>query len=172
MKIRNTKYKIQNTWSQLGSTLIELLMYMGLFAILLLILLQVFSSIIQVQLDSEATSSISQDGQYILSRLTYDILRSTAIVIPSTLGASSSALTLTINNSAYAYIIATSGGKLVLGTDNLNSYNTTFSNFSVTKLASTNGLTTLTFSFALTSVAKPVQGPRSETFKTTVGLRR
>lgn len=164
--------KKQNTTFQLGFTLIELLMYMGLFAILLLILLQVFTTIVEVQLDSQASSSVAEDGQYILSRLTYDILRSTAVVTPASLGATSSALTLTINNSAFTYAISTSGGQLVLGTDSLNGYDTTVSHFAVTKLASTNGLATLTFSFTVTSKTQPVQGSRTQNFQTTIGLRK
>ena len=47
---------------QKGFSLVELLLYMGLFSILLASLMQLFGAIIAVRLESEATSAVLQDG--------------------------------------------------------------------------------------------------------------
>lgn len=152
-----------------GFTLVELLLYAGLFSILLIVLLSLFSSLISIQLESESTSNITQDGQFLLARLNYDIARSDAIVLPATLGASQSAMTLTIASSSAQY--TTSQGNLLLGTDKLNSFATTVSNFSVTRLTNANNDDILSISFILTSAILEKSGTRTETFTTTINRR-
>src|SRR5690242_20616871 len=66
-----------------GFTLIELLIYMGIFSILLLILTKMFTAIIDVHLESQATSSVSQDGNYIMTRLSSDIRKAKTVVLPA-----------------------------------------------------------------------------------------
>ncbi len=46
-----------------GTSLIELVLYMGLLSILMIILTQTFGSIMQARLDSEATSSVQQNAK-------------------------------------------------------------------------------------------------------------
>src|SRR5260221_10945575 len=81
---------------QRGFTLMELLLYMGIFSVLLVVLMQLFTSILSLHAESQATSSVDQDGNFALMRLAYDIHRSSSIVTPA-LGASSRTLTLKIN---------------------------------------------------------------------------
>lgn len=175
MKIQETRYKLQNKihsfWSsnRAGFTLIELLLYAGLFTILLVVLLQLFTSLISAQLESEATSTISQDGQYILARLGYDISKSDAVLQPATFGASQSAMTLTIASTSAQYTL--SQGNLFLGTDRLNSYAITVSNFYVTRLTNSNAQDSLTVSFVLTSNNILSSGTKTETFQTTINRR-
>lgn len=161
--------KKHNIKGQYGFTLVELLLYAGLFAILLVVLLQLFTSLISVQLESEATSSITQDGQYILAKLTHDISSSDAVILPVTPGASSSAMTLTIASSSAVYTL--SQGNLLLGTEKLNSYATSVSNFSVTRLTNANNQDSLEVSFILTSINTLTSGNKTETFQTTINRR-
>lgn len=154
---------------QSGFTLVELLLYAGLFTILLVVFLQLFSSIIGVQLESESRSAISQDGQYILQRLSYDIMRADSVVSPTTLGATASAMTLTISGSSSAYIV--SGGNLLLGSDQLNSFATQVNNFSVLRLSNSNGADSLQISITLTSLTMESSGAKTKTFQTTVSRR-
>src|SRR5258708_14824797 len=88
-KVLSIKYKGKNkgftTFSlhERGFTLVEMLIYMGIFSLMLIALTQIFTSIIDVQLESQSNGSVSQDGQYILSRLSYDISRAQDIATPS-----------------------------------------------------------------------------------------
>ena len=165
---------------QVGFTLIEFLMYMGIFAILLLALFQLLTSILDSQEESQATSSVEEDGKFILTRLTYDIqsaqasASAQAIVIPSTVGTPSATLKLTIGNTAYIY--ATNSGNLVV-TNNLvtnapiNGYDTTVSNVSFTRLGNPGGKNAITASFTLTSKTTRTEGPEVRTYTTTIGTR-
>lgn len=160
-----------------GFTLVELLLYMGIFSILLVALFQLFTSIIDTQIQSQSSSSVFLDGQYILNRFRYDMQRTKNIIIPSSQGAQATAAKLSINNDTYTYSLA--DGNLSLTNDTasttgqLNSADTTVSNLNFTRLSDTQGknIDTLTISFKLTSNIIKRGGPKAENFKTTVGIR-
>jgi prepilin-type N-terminal cleavage/methylation domain-containing protein len=95
-----------------GFTLIELLLYMGIFSILLTVSLQMFGSVFELQLESQATSSVDVDGKFILNRFGYDITRADSITIPVSVGQSSSSMTIVINGQSFSYGL--SGGNLNL----------------------------------------------------------
>lgn len=67
---------------QYGFTMVELLLYMGIFSILLIVLLQLFSGILATHTESQATSSVDQDGNFLLARLAYDIHNASSITSP------------------------------------------------------------------------------------------
>src|SRR3989344_9090196 len=69
-----------------GVTLIELLLYMGLLALFLLVLTDIFVAITSVRTETETTSAVEQDGRFIISRLAYDVSRADSISIPPQLG--------------------------------------------------------------------------------------
>jgi prepilin-type N-terminal cleavage/methylation domain-containing protein len=85
-----------------GFTLVELLIVMGVMSILMVILFQVFGSILTMKLRSEATTAVAQDSRYLLTRLTYDISRASNITLPTALSSGSS-LGLLIQGSTYLY---------------------------------------------------------------------
>src|SRR3989344_5780243 len=101
--------------SSKGFTLIEIIIYMALLAIFLLTLTDIFVSILDVQLESDATSAVEQDGRYILSRMAYDISRASDINIPPQIGQTRSNLIMTIGVESYEY--AENGGYLQLIND-------------------------------------------------------
>lgn len=156
-----------------GFTLVEILMYMGILTFLLLILTQILTSILGVQLESEATSSVQQDGRFILSRLVHDINHAENIAVPATPSAQTSALELIINGSSNIYSL--SGENFVIansfGSNNLNSYGTTVSNLSFRRLGNVGGKNTITVSFTMASVVRLEQGPEVEDFLMTAGVR-
>ncbi len=175
-KVLCIKYKGKNR----GFTLVEMLIYMGIFSIMLIALTQIFTSIIDVQLESQSNGSVSQDGQYILSRLTYDIQRAQDIATPSAqaLGTPSSTLGLVINDvNGTSYTYASSSGNLVvtnnLGTNQLNGYDTSLSEVSFTRLGNSGAgnKNTITFSFTLTSKTARNSVYQSRTFQSSIGLR-
>ena len=160
-----------------GFTLVELLLYIGIFSILIVTLFQLFTSIIDTQLQSQSSSSVFLDGQYILNRFKYDIQRAKSIITPSFSGGQGETAKLSIDDSAHTYSLV--GGNLILTNDvastagQLNSLDTAVSNLNFTRLSDTQAKNTdtLTISFRLTSNIIKRGGPKAENFKTTVGIR-
>ncbi len=159
-----------------GFTLVELLLYMGIFSILLTVTLQMFGSVFEFQLESEANSSVDVDGKFIINRFSYDVSRASSITLPIALGASGSALTIVVDNQNLTYSL--SDGVINLNnastgtTDQLNSSETTATNLSFTKLEGvTGGKDLIQMSFTLTSEVTKRKGKEVREFQTTGGLR-
>jgi type II secretory pathway pseudopilin PulG len=156
-----------------GFTLVELLVYMALMSIFLLVLLDIFTTILNTKLASESTSGISQDSRYILSKLSYDVNNSDSISTP-TLGSTSAILQLTASGSANTY--ALSGGNLVKTQGgvsmNLNGTDTMFDAISFKNMGKAGGKPTIQVIYTVRSKII-VQGGRTEvqTINTTVGTR-
>ncbi len=100
--------------SQLGVTLVELLIYMALLMGFLTLLSGVFVSTLEVQSASIDTARIEQDSQYLFSRLEYDLGRSTAIITPVNNGDTDP--TLEIVTAAGNLIYFAEAGQLKLAT--------------------------------------------------------
>ncbi len=171
--IKNFKLKIKNC--PRGFTLIEILIFMGIFSILILSMFQLLTSILDVQLESQSTSSVSQDGRYILNRLTYDIKKATIVTSP-TLGSQGQSLLISDGVTNYTYNL--SDGNLVLNnsatgtTDQLNSVNTSVSNLNFLTLSDTNAENkTVTVSFTVNSKTIRREGINTKNFSTTIGTR-
>ena len=150
---------------------------MALLSIFLLTLTDIFVSILDVQLESDATSAVEQDGRFILSRLSYDIPRATDISTPHQIGQTRSNLIMTIAGvTTYEY--KENGGDLQLindlGTNNLNSSESTISNLSFQRIANSavpDTKDTIKIQFTITSKTIRSGGPETKTFQTTIGRR-
>lgn len=161
---------------QKGLTLIELLVYMGLFSILLIPLMRLFASIIAVRLESEATSAVIQDGRYILSKLSYDIHRASDITSP-VLGSSDS--TLHIRGTGIDYTYKLDGGNLVVINNNigpkeisLNGGGTDIPQISFTTLGNGTGKNVVSINMKVESKVIRQGGKKElKTFQTIVGIR-
>ncbi|KKT77243.1 MAG: hypothetical protein UW73_C0025G0015 [Microgenomates group bacterium GW2011_GWB1_44_8] len=94
-------------------TIVELLLYMGLLAIFLLVLTDIWVSAMEALTRTENVAAITSDGRYILARLAYDVGQSGAI-------------NYTLN-----------GGNLSSSGQQLNSYATTVDSFLVTPVDDT-----------------------------------
>ena len=160
---------------QKGTTLIELAIYMGLLAILLTVFASLFTSIIDVQLESATTSQVNQDGRYILAKLSYEMDSAQSIVTPAAPSASTSS-TLTIQSNAVnsTYTLNGSGNLQVVtgsNTDVLNSSDTTISDVTFQRIG--NGTTddTIQIGFTVTSKTERASGEaESQQFQTTLSL--
>ena len=157
-----------------GYSLIELVLYIGILAILLAVLTSIFTSIVDVQLESSATSSVNQDGRYLLSKLLYDVKSSSSIVIPATPGTQSSTLQLTINSINYTYSLnGSSNLQVVNNTTNevnvLNSYDTTISGLTFTRIGNGGSNDTVRVSYTVKSRTTQRSGQETKTFTTTLG---
>ena len=161
--------------SQKGFTLVELLLYMGIFAIILVVTLQMFGSVFEAHLESQANSDVGADGRFILNRFIYDMNRAQNISTPSSAGSASDTLSILIDGSTFTYGV--SNNNLILQdsgnntSDQLNSEGTDVSQISFIRLAGGDGKDVIQLSFTLTS--KVVRRTKKEVmdFQTTGGLR-
>ena len=161
---------------KLGYTLVELLVFMGIISILLVMISNMFASIVDVREESESISAIEQDGNHILARFAYDIPRAQTINSPASLGQNGSTLDISIDGINNLY--NTSNG-IRTSTNNygvlqLNSANTSVSDLNFLRLGNTDDTEredTIRVSFTVTSRIVRVSGPESKNFQTTVGLR-
>lgn len=162
------KFKINR-----GFTLVEILLYMALLSIFLITLVDVLVSVLDVQLESQATSAVDIDSRFISSRLNYDILRASAITTPSSLGGVSNNLVMTVGGTQYNYSL--SGGNLVLndgsGSYNLNSSQSKLVSISFQKLGNTGGKETINVVYTLESETTRASGKESRTIDTVFGRR-
>ncbi len=162
-------HKIQ---SKKGFTVVELLLYMGILSVLLITLTDVFSSIVNVRIESESTSAVEQDGDFILSRFMYDISHASSITSP-TLGSSASALQIVISSVSNTYSLNSSNLQISNsnGTDVLNSINTTVSNLSFKQLGKSGGKNSIQINYTVHSKATQQTGVATKNYQTTIGLR-
>jgi type II secretory pathway pseudopilin PulG len=160
---------------QKGFTIIELLLYMGLFSVITLVTLQMFGTVFDAQVESQATSGVSVDGRYILSRFSYDMNRASSIVSPAANGSSGTSFGFIADGDSITYSL--SGGNLILTntTDGvsgrLNSDGSTVSDLNFQRLSGYNGKDLIQISFTLTSTAIRRDTREVRQFQTTAGLR-
>lgn len=156
-----------------GSTIVELLVFMGLLSVFILVLTDIFVSILDVQTESETISSVEQDGRFILSKFMYDIKKAQSITQPASLGDTGNTLQINIDGINYLYRL--NGDNLVLendkGTNKLNGFDTKISGLNFKRLGNLNGKNTIKIDFTLTSVTERKSGSEVKNFETTVGLR-
>lgn len=162
------KARQQHTYLKKGFSLVELIIYVGIFSILIVVLTQMYTSLYEVQQSSQSTSYVEQDGRFILSRLTYDVQRASSVTSPASLGASSSTLQMLINGVTYTYTVT--GQKLTINGTQLNSFNTNTTAFSAQRLGNVGGKDTVKVSFTLQSLVATTSA-QIKTFQTTAGLR-
>jgi len=176
-KIFNFQFSIFNLRnSQKGVTIVELLLYMAILSVLLTILTSIFVSALDVQSESNAASSVEQDGNYIIARLAYDVHRAQSINIPSSNGATNDNFQIVIGGVNYTYSTDANNNMILvndLGTSNLNNYGASVSAFLVQRLGNTGKIeNTLKINFTITSRTKRVSGFETRNFQTNLSLRR
>lgn len=166
--------------AQLGFTIIELVVYIGLLSILIAVMSQVFVATLGVKLESESDTGVSQDGNYIITRLAYDIRRASRIISPN-VGESASMLSLGIIEGGIeqVYEYTLTGDTLSLSdgvtTESIHGDTTTISDFSVSRFGNSGTITdardTIQFILTVTSTYTVPLGAQQMTFQSTEGLR-
>ena len=156
-----------------GFTLIELLIYMGILSIFIVVLTSIFTSVLDTQISSQTTSSVAQDGRYIYTRLIYDINRAQEIILPTTLGETTTSLQASISGQLYTYALSSGNLTVANGITNvsLNSSETTVSNLSFKRIGNAAGKHTFQILFTVTNKRSLHGVTDSEVFQTTAGLR-
>lgn len=156
-----------------GTTLIELVLYMGLLSIFLLMIFNLFATILATQTRSIAVSLVQTNGNFLLTKLTYDINQADSIITPLAIGTSDVSMVLRLGTSDADYSV--SGGRLVLtdssGPSNLNDIDTTVSDFVVKRLGNSGGRQGLQISFTITSNVIDNTSIKAKSFQTFATLR-
>lgn len=159
--------------NQKGATLIEITIYIFLLLVFITILTETFVSVLDIQKETESTSSISQDATYITSRFIYDISNSQDIILPNSLGIPNNSLQILLDSNDYTY--ALNGVNLILtnllGSFQLNSFATQVSNLSFIRLGNSGGKNNIQVSFRLTSTTKQAFGQENQDYQFVVGTR-
>ncbi len=156
-----------------GFTIVELLIYSAILVAFLYVMTNIFTETLDMQLESETASAVSQDSRFILSRLNYDIARASSVTQPASLGQQTSTLILQIGTATYTYTL--SNGNLLLTdpieTGALNSYGSSVSNLTFRRYGNVNGKPSVRLTFTLTSKSQRTSGADSEDFEATYGTR-
>jgi prepilin-type N-terminal cleavage/methylation domain-containing protein len=161
-----------------GFTLIELLIFMGIFSVLLLFLLNLFTSILDVQLEAESYSSVDLDGRYILAKLSHDIQSADSadtinnyIDLPAT-GSAGTVLRMRINSQIHTYFASTSGRLQMINPTlhDLTSSDSSISALLFERIGPGDNTDTIRVSFRLTSRYLRRQGAEFRDFQTTLGM--
>lgn len=153
-----------------GFTMVEMLMVMGIMGFLVVILSQVFGSILTMKLRSQATSAVAQDSRYLITRLSYDISRASAITVPN-----STTMVLTISGTAYTYTLSGSTLTLAVGggaSQVLNGVGTKITALSFTKLTDLGSKSNVQISLTITpTIIQPGGATGARQLTTTLATR-
>ncbi len=172
LEIGNWTLEIGNSClRKAGFTLLELLLFMGLFSILLLVLTTTFTTALDSRLESQSVSNVGQDARFLLIRLEHDIKNAQSITTPLQ-SAQSNQLVATINNNTYTYTLSNGTLNLTnqLGTNALNNFGTTITNINFQRFP--NGeKDSIIVSFTISSNTTKVNGVESKTFSETIDMR-
>lgn len=156
-----------------GFSLIELSISMGILMVLIGILTTLFGQILDVQVESKATSTVDQNGKFIMARLTYDLKSASAIVTPANPGDTTDTLQITVNSVNYIYSLDSSGNLLLTQnsvSNHLNSESVTISGLSFTRIGNKDANDTIRVAFTVTSKMQQANRPEVKSFQTTLGF--
>ena len=140
---------------------------------LLTVFTMLFSMIVNVQLESKATSSVDQTGRYLLAKLIYDTKSMADIVVPGFPGEESGTLQIQINSIHYTYSLDSNNNLRVKnessGEENvLNSFDTQVTGLKFLRVGAGGNNDTVQVTFTVSSRIMQPEGQESRNFQTTL----
>jgi hypothetical protein len=158
--------------SRAGYTLVELIIYFALVSLLFIQLTSLFLAVLDTKKDIHAVSGVERDGQFIYSRLVYDITRAQQIIEPAALGATSTRLRLSIDGVEYTYEVVNSNLTLTRNGQSIPLHTKTVaSELSAIRLGNVGGKHTVQLKFRITSPIIENRGQETQLYQTAVGIR-
>lgn len=156
-----------------GFTLIELLLYVGILSLFLVVLTDMFGGAIDVQLESQSSGAVEQDGRYILQRVAYDVGQAREMTVPAAIGEQTATLQMRVNGQSTTYDLTGTDLRITdaLGSSLANSALTQISNLAFLRLGNVGGKAAIQVRFTVTSKTVRAAGPTARNFQTTIGLR-
>lgn len=154
-----------------GFTIVEMMLYMGLFMMLLTVLTSMFVSILQVHVEAQSTSAIEQNGRYILNRISYDLYRANSVSVPANFGQTTDNIQMTVDGQTYVYAVSNNILQLTRSgtTERLHNPQIQVQSFSVTKIGVVSGTPTLQIDLTLEDLDP--SNPVTREYTTTIGSR-
>lgn len=175
MKIRKLKRThIQTVEGKRGFTLVELILGMGLLTILLGILLNVFVSSVELKLESEADSALTNDARFIVNRINLDVRDAKAIIEPSMPNGTSQTLIININDVLVEYRVDEAGRLIrIQGADSqlVTSSATRVEAINFTSIGEVGGRNNIQISLNLEAVTQTVRGAENFELEYVIGTR-
>lgn len=181
LRIKNKTFGIKNMihdscfmiCKSRGFTVVEMLIYMGLLSILLLVMVDLFASSLDVQLESQSSSGVDQDAKFMVARLSADIKRATSILEPALGSTPSGILKLVIDGITYTYATASGGLTIASGsaTHTLNSYETTTNYATFGRYGNMGGKNAIKIMLTIKSKTSRSSGQEIRNIETAVGIR-
>lgn len=155
-----------------GVTLVELLIYMALVSMFMIILVELFTSILKLELTTQSTSSLASDTRFIVARMGYDIENAKSISTPATLGQTTTSLTFQdTSGTTYTYT-RDLNNNLTLNGIQINSSDTSISDISFQRIGfDLTKPSTVQVKFTITSNIVESNSPRTQVIQTTYGTR-
>lgn len=158
--IKNTK----------GLTIVEMVVYIGLFCIIILILVQIFFMFINQKNISSSKSFVHQDFNYLLLKFKHDINNSEQLLYPNNAGQQTSNLQILKNQDTFEYFLQ--NGNLILSNSQgefiLNNNNNIISDLYFTKQSNQSNPSVL-IQFKISSRSN--QNNEYINFSTSIGVR-
>lgn len=153
-------------------TLIELIVFMGIFSGLLLILTNLFITSLDIKSQSESSSALVQDGRFILNKVTNDLNNANSVNYP-TLGSSASSLNFILYGTPMSYQLNNGNFESSDGTGTyvLNSSDTKITSLTFTRLGNVGGKNSILINFTLQSKTNLSSGNQVISFDTAIALR-
>jgi len=146
---------------------------MVILIVLLTTLSSIFAGILNVQKESQSTSTVDLDARFIIAKLIHDMQSmqtGDTITSPASPGQSGSSLTFSVNSINQTYSL--SNGNLVLsnssGTNNLNGVDTIISALQFMRIGEGTNSDTIRVSFTITSRVNKDNGPETRNYQTTI----
>jgi Tfp pilus assembly protein PilW len=156
-----------------GITIVELLIYLGLATIMLVVLSELFVSILDESTKTQNYSAVQTDGRYIMARLKYGINNADSITVPASLGETSAELTTTVGSTQFHYYV--NGDKFYLndGTGDylISNLDTKITELEFVRQGNTDGKPMISVSFKAASSVSGTAQYESQTFVGAGGLR-
>ena len=156
-----------------GASIIEVIIYTFLAISLLLVITDIFSSLLDKSRESVSFSEVETDAKFINQKLLNNFSSATDILVPSLLNQPTTSLSFLANSTSYSYFL--SGSNLLINEggiiNRLNSYGTQVNNFTVTRLGNSGGKSLLKISYDLRSTIILPKGYEQKTVKLTLGIR-
>lgn len=159
--------------NQKGLTLVELLIYFGLFSILLVVINSIFISTLQVQTQQSSRSALQQEAEYVLAKLHYDLYNADSITMPANSGDVSEILTIEQDGESKTYWI---DNQRLLLDDNSSSHSVTsgrirVNSFTVQNVSATTTEQTVRFELQLETNIDDGSNPAVRVVASTVTRR-
>ncbi len=156
-----------------GFTLLELLIAMGLMIVFLLVLTEIIVTLVNGQLETFSTSTVSQEAKFLLARISYDLRRADAVTQPVNLGDVGNTLQLTISGQPVGLGLVNGNIEYTdaSGMTVLNRTNTRLTQLTFQKIGNPTGAPTVQIKLTVESKIEEHGTFESNYLQTTVGLK-